>query len=864
MATNSTLLQQAFELRKANPNMTVWDAVSQVKANTTPAPAAPLPTTPQAPLPTAKAGDVVVWVNWEKFVQANNQDLSTNVTWPSQVVNQSGQDMSKLEQVQAQAFGRREGLQTQGLMPNNPNPAPAAQTTTTQQAPAPTTPVAPTPTTTPTTKATPVQVQPTDENSIMTVLKTNWPITDEIKNSPSYTQVKQVYDKVKQFSTYSVNNLVTALNNGAILPGTKVYNEMLNDPTLRQKLTEAQVFTAKQPVNTQAVTQSVSNEIFANNPTTAGAFADGTLTPDEYSKLTNTPEVIAKAQDVEAKTNKYNTLKAEYDDIEAQVNKDFAWSPFADAIIADRQKAKYKNLVLAKWELDSAIWTLTELKSTAANIFETNLKLYQDQRQQDNAYKMAQYQAQLSKDAAQYQNQLQQGNFKLQNQYDLQKMGIANEYDMQKLWVSNQYDMQKFAASNKFDLQKLGISNQQDLQKLALQYNMKNTGDIQSARIDLMGKWATPEQADSIIRNATWNWKWASGEVLLGAVDGTIIPTRLSQTTNPNGGKECAEYVNDITGAWLGSTWESKQAKIDTNITTPKAGDTAIWIPDPSNKQFAQYGHAGVVMWSDWTNVTIKSSNLNGQGEISTIIVPIEQIKQTGGFANTAIKQYKTTQSQQPSLPLYRSYMEDWKLPSKDALKWLWMTSEQFTESAQTWYDSYLTNKAKEINSTYPTLQVEFTPAYSTLSATQREKLNDSMTKIWDIDQRIEKLKTLFNKSWTEILPTNDKAEMESLRKQIILKAKEVENLGVLNWPDMWILDSIIPETTGLVSGLFSFDSNTLKKLNSVQTNYRSDAKTKGINYWTRISFKWEDAAMQQTQQINSWTTQNKDPLWIR
>ncbi len=468
------------------------------------------------------------------------------------------------------------------------------------------------------------------------------------------------------------------------------------------------------------------------------------------------------------------------------------------------------------------------------------------------------------KDLATYLTDLQklvQSKPEYQKIQELQRWQLSDAQKMQLVYTQ---DINKMAIGNKYDLQKLGINNQQDLEKLALQYNMKNTGDIQAARIDLMGKWATPEQADSIIRNATWNWKWASGEVLLGAVDGTIIPTRLSQTTNPNGGKECAEYVNDITGAWLGSTWESKQAKIDTNITTPKAGDTAIWIPDPSNKQFAQYGHAGVVMWSDWTNVTIKSSNLNGQGEISTITVPIEQIKQTGGFANTAIKQSKTTQSQQPSLPLYRSYMEDWKLPSKDALKWLWMTSEQFTESAQTWYDSYLTNKAKEINSTYPTLQVEFTPAYSTLSATQREKLNDSMTKIWDIDQRIEKLKTLFNKSWTEILPTNDKAEMESLRKQIILKAKEVENLGVLNWPDMWILDSIIPETTGLVSGLFSFDSNTLKKLNSVQTNYRSDAKTKGINYWTRISFKWEDAAMQQTQQINSWTTQNKDPLWIR
>ena len=55
------------------------------------------------------------------------------------------------------------------------------------------------------------------------------------------------------------------------------------------------------------------------------------------------------------------------------------------------------------------------------------------------------------------------------------------------------------------------------------------------------------------------------------------------------------------------------------------------------------------------------------------------------------------------------------------------------------------------------------------------------MTKIGDIDQRIEKLKTLFETNGTEVLPTNAKKEMQSLKQQIILKAKEVENLGVLN-----------------------------------------------------------------------------------
>ena len=111
--------------------------------------------------------------------------MTTTQQGPSQVVNQSGQDLSKLEQVQAQAFGRREGMNTQGVMPNNPNPVTPTQTTPTTPTAVTTTPATPveatpapaTTTTTPiqtTTQAkqTPV-AQPTDENSIMTVLKTN-------------------------------------------------------------------------------------------------------------------------------------------------------------------------------------------------------------------------------------------------------------------------------------------------------------------------------------------------------------------------------------------------------------------------------------------------------------------------------------------------------------------------------------------------------------------------------------------------------------------------------------------------------------------------------------------------------------------
>jgi hypothetical protein len=68
-------------------------------------------------------------------------------------------------------------MNTQGVMPTNPNPVQAATpVTTTPVETTPATPVTATPTQTtaptPAAKQTPV-VQPTDENSIMAVLKTN-------------------------------------------------------------------------------------------------------------------------------------------------------------------------------------------------------------------------------------------------------------------------------------------------------------------------------------------------------------------------------------------------------------------------------------------------------------------------------------------------------------------------------------------------------------------------------------------------------------------------------------------------------------------------------------------------------------------
>jgi len=128
--------------------------------------------------------------------------------------------------------------------------------------------------------------------------------------------------------------------------------------------------------------------------------------------------------------------------------------------------------------------------------------------------------------------------------------------------------------------------------------------------------------------------------------------------------------------------------------------------------------------------------------------------------------------------PLFRGYAEEGKMPSASQLKSFGVTPEQFADMADAGYTKYLDQKAKEVSAENPTFDITFNPSqYSANSATQKEKLNDSLKSIGDFDKRMTRLRELFDQVGTEVLPTASKKEMATLRQQLILKAKEIENL---------------------------------------------------------------------------------------
>lgn len=81
----------------------------------------------------------------------------------------------------------------------------------------------------------------------------------------------------------------------------------------------------------------------------------------------------------------------------------------------------------------------------------------------------------------------------------------------------------------------------------------------------------------------------------------------------------------------MGDTLQSKLASA--NETIGKQGSVAVWVPNPNSKAFAQYGHTGIIMGEkDANNWIIRSSNLNGDGRVTTNIV-----------AKASIQGYKST-----------------------------------------------------------------------------------------------------------------------------------------------------------------------------------------------------------------------------
>ncbi len=227
------------------------------------------------------------------------------------------------------------------------------------------------------------------------------------QNTNEYRSANARYNTFKRFSLMDPATLSTALNSGDLLQGTTTYNDLMSDPAMSTKLQKAKAFVTGN-IDEVKIGTTQSSIILSNNPSVANALADGTMTQEEYNALTNNEAVQAQGKAVEEKKNKYQNIKAVYDNVETDVDKEFEWKETTDSfkakIVADRRKGMYKDYQIAIDEYNNSMGTYTNLKAESTALLQLNMDNYKDQQAQSRQIASEQRQVQAQKDMMQYQS----------------------------------------------------------------------------------------------------------------------------------------------------------------------------------------------------------------------------------------------------------------------------------------------------------------------------------------------------------------------------------------------------------------------------------------------------------------------------
>jgi len=101
------------------------------------------------------------------------------------------------------------------------------------------------------------------------------------------------------------------------LQGSSLFKILNQDPEFKNKVDKA---VALNNINEETVdieTSSIEKtEEVLNEPTISNFMEDNNISAEEFSTLTNTPEIVEQAEKVEKYAMKVNELQSTYDDIE--------------------------------------------------------------------------------------------------------------------------------------------------------------------------------------------------------------------------------------------------------------------------------------------------------------------------------------------------------------------------------------------------------------------------------------------------------------------------------------------------------------------------------------------------------------------
>lgn len=229
-----------------------------------------------------------------------------------------------------------------------------------------------------------------DEEWIFWMLKT-WQQVD--KNLPWYKNAQDRINNYNYLTKLTDQQLQQVVKAGYLLPGTTEYNDLQQDPIQAERLKKIQQLNTinRVEVDPTEALESKSDKILSDtvnvnwqNITIWQALEDDYISWEELDKFINSPWIKAKETERLKRADEVAKKKAEYEAIEADVEKELEWSwattSAKNALIAIRQKALLWPLNLAIDLYNNLNWEITKEKEQAMWLFKTNLELYQNKQ----------------------------------------------------------------------------------------------------------------------------------------------------------------------------------------------------------------------------------------------------------------------------------------------------------------------------------------------------------------------------------------------------------------------------------------------------------------------------------------------------
>jgi hypothetical protein len=151
------------------------------------------------------------------------------------------------------------------------------------------------------------------------------------------------------------------------------------------KITNAQKINVinKVSVNKENVLASAAETVIDETPL-GKAFKDGFISAEEADSFTNTPEIIAKQAEADKKGLAYDSLKAEYDDMENTIREELkgngASEGYIQSLVGERQKNIFKRLQILSADYNRTLGSVTDMKTRLADTFQLNVGLYKEKQ----------------------------------------------------------------------------------------------------------------------------------------------------------------------------------------------------------------------------------------------------------------------------------------------------------------------------------------------------------------------------------------------------------------------------------------------------------------------------------------------------